>query len=243
MYKIYVMHLFYTPDITGLTYTLSEEESVHCVRVLRFGEGHTVYLADGRGTLYTTHIVIAHPKACVVEIVNKEEHYKPHPYKLHMAIAPTKNMERFEWLLEKITEIGVDEITPLLCEHSERRVLKHERVEKILVAAMKQSQKAQLPLLHDITPVSEFVKKEFSAKKLMAHCALGEKTDLPKALRGCRDALIMIGPEGDFSIGEITAALQHGFEPVSLGDTRLRVETAGIVACCQMQTMNSLQEK
>jgi 16S rRNA (uracil1498-N3)-methyltransferase len=233
------MSLFYTPDIVGLNHILTEEESMHCVRVLRFSEGHTVYLADGRGTLYTARIVAAHPKACKVEIISKEEHYKQHSYKLHLAIAPTKNMERFEWLLEKITEIGIDEITPLLCEHSERRILKHERTEKILVAAMKQSLKAQLPLLHEMTPVSDFVKKEFSGKKLVAHCASGEKVALHKALRGCRDALILIGPEGDFSTGEITAALQHGFEAVSLGDTRLRVETAGIVACCQMQTMNS----
>ena len=230
------MSIFYTPGITGPNYVLNEEESAHCTRVLRLGEGHTVYLADGRGTLYTARITAARPKACAVEIISKEEYYKQHPYKLHMAIAPTKSMERFEWLLEKITEIGVDEITPLLCEHSERRVLKHERAEKVLVAAMKQSQKAQLPLLHEMTPVADFVQKEFSGKKLMAHCAPGRKTVLPKALQGCRDALILIGPEGDFSTAEITAAMQHGFEAVTLGDTRLRVETAGIVACCQMCT-------
>jgi 16S rRNA (uracil1498-N3)-methyltransferase len=229
------MHLFYTPEIYGSNYVLNEEESAHCARVLRLGEGHTVYLADGRGTLSTARVVSAHPKACAVEITGKEEHYRQHPYRLHLAIAPTKNMERFEWLLEKITEIGVDEVTPLLCEHSERRVLKRERAEKILVAAMKQSQKAQLPLLHEMTPALDFVKKEFPAKKLMAHCASGEKVALHEALRGCRDALILIGPEGDFSTGEIVAALQHGFGAVTLGDTRLRVETAGIVACCQMQ--------
>jgi 16S rRNA (uracil1498-N3)-methyltransferase len=242
LYKIYVMYLFYTPEITGLIYTLNEEESMHCVRVLRLSEGHTVHLADGCGVLYTARIITANPKACVIEIISKEKDYKRHPYKLHLAVAPTKNMERFEWLLEKITEIGIDEITPLLCEHSERRVLKRERVEKILVAAMKQSLKARLPLLHDMTPAADFVKKEFSGKKLMAHCAPGDKTLLPKALRGCRDALILSGPEGDFSTGEITTAMQHGFEAVSLGDTRLRVETAGIVACCQMQTMSSLEK-
>jgi 16S rRNA (uracil1498-N3)-methyltransferase len=236
LYKNYAMTVFYTPSITGLTHVLNEEESLHCVRVLRFGEGHTVHLADGRGTLYTARIVAAHPEACELEVIRKEEHYKPHPYRLHMAIAPTKSMERFEWLLEKITEIGVDEITPLLCEHSERRVLKHERMGKILVAAMKQSQRAQLPLLHEMTPALDFVRKEFQGKKLMAHCAPGEKTALPKALQGCRDALILIGPEGDFSPAEIAAAMQHGFEAVSLGDTRLRVETAGVVACCQMHT-------
>jgi 16S rRNA (uracil1498-N3)-methyltransferase len=232
------MHLFYTPGIMGLNHVLTEEESTHCVRVLRLGEGHTVHLADGRGTLYTARIAAAHPKACKVEIISREEHYKQHPYRLYLAIAPTKSMERFEWLLEKITEIGVDEITPLLCEHSERRVLKYERVEKVLVAAMKQSQKARVPLLHEMTPATDFVRKESSGKKLMAHCVPGEKTILPNALQGCRDALILIGPEGDFSTGEIAAAMQHGFQAVSLGDTRLRVETAGIVACCQMQTVN-----
>ena len=231
------MSIFYTPGITGSNHVLNEEESAHCVRVLRLGEGHTVHLADGRGTLYTARIVVAHPTACAVEIVHKEERYKPHPYKLHLAIAPTKSMERFEWLLEKITEIGVDEVTPLLCEHSERRVLKHERAEKVLIAAMKQSQRAQLPLLHEMTPAPDFVKKAFPGKKLIAHCAPGEKAALPEALQGCSDAVILIGPEGDFSTAEITAALQHGFEAVTLGDTRLRVETAGIVACCQMQTL------
>jgi 16S rRNA (uracil1498-N3)-methyltransferase len=233
------MHLFYTPGIAGLNHVLSEAESTHCTRVLRLAEGHIVHLADGHGTLYTARITAANPKACAVEIISKEADYKRHPYKLHLAVAPTKNMERFEWLLEKITEIGIDEITPLLCEHSERRVLKRERMEKILVAAMKQSLKAQLPLLHDMTPAAEFVKQDFSAKKLIAHCAPGEKTALPKALRGCRDALILIGPEGDFSSEEIAAALQHGFEAVTLGDTRLRVETAGIFAVaagsCSMQ--------
>jgi 16S rRNA (uracil1498-N3)-methyltransferase len=233
------MYLFYTPGIAGLNHILNKEESMHCTRVLRLTEGHTVHLADGRGTLYMARITAANPKACAVEIISKDEHYKRRPYRLHLAVAPTKNMERFEWLLEKITEIGIDEITPLLCEHSERRVLKRERVEKILVAAMKQSLKAQLPLLHDITPVAEFVKQNFSPKKLIAHCAPGEKTALPKALQGCRDALILIGPEGDFSSEEIAAALQHGFEAVTLGDTRLRVETAGIFAVaagsCSMQ--------
>ncbi|MDR0582634.1 MAG: 16S rRNA (uracil(1498)-N(3))-methyltransferase [Prevotellaceae bacterium] len=236
------MNIFYTPDVIASNYVLNEEESAHCTRVLRLGKGHTVHLADGRGTLYTARIIAAHPKACMVEIISKEEHYKPNPYRLHMAIAPTKSIERFEWLLEKITEIGVGEITPLLCEHSERRVLKQERVEKVLVAAMKQSQKAQLPLLHEMTPALDFVKKEFSGKKLMAHCAPGEKIALPKALLGCRDALILIGPEGDFSTAEITAAIQHGFEAVNLGDTRLRVETAGIVACCQMHTQWQLRD-
>jgi 16S rRNA (uracil1498-N3)-methyltransferase len=237
------MYLFYTPDISGSVHVLNEEESGHCVRVLRLTEGHTVHLTDGRGTLYTTRITLANPKACRVEVTGKADRYKQHAYRLHLAIAPTKSMERFEWLLEKLTEIGVDEITPLLCAHSERRMLKHERIEKILVAAMKQSLKAQLPLLHEMTPVSDFVKNAFSGKKLIAHCASGEKTVLPQALQGCADALILIGPEGDFATEEISAALQHGFEAVTLGDTRLRVETAGMVACCQMQTMNSLPGK
>jgi 16S rRNA (uracil1498-N3)-methyltransferase len=235
------MYLFYTPDITGSGYTLNEEESKHCVRVLRLTIGDTVHLTDGHGTLYTTRIVTANPKACTVAVTEKVENYGRHPYRLHLAVAPTKNMERFEWLLEKLTEIGVDEITPLLCEHSERRTLKHERAEKVLVAAMKQSLKAQLPLLHELTPAPDFIKKPWSGKKFIAHCHSGEKVYLPTALKGCRDALILIGPEGDFSTGEVASALQHGFEAVTLGNTRLRVETAGMVACCQMQTMNNLQ--
>ncbi len=235
------MHLFYTPDIQGTHYTLNEEESKHCIRVLRLAEGDTVYLTDGRGTLYTTRVARAHDKACVVELIRKEENYGQRDYYLQLAVAPTKNMERYEWMLEKITEIGVDRISPLLCEHAERRILKHERAEKIITAAMKQSLKAYLPQLDALTPFMQFIRQPFDGQKFIGHCAEGERIVLPKVLEGCNKALILIGPEGDFSAAEIKAALEQGFTPVSLGDTRLRVETAAVVACSQLQTIQLLK--
>jgi len=235
------MHLFYTPDINGNSYQLSEEESKHCIRVLRLAVGDEVYLTDGRGTLYTTRITEAHPKACRVEVVRQEENFGRHHYFLHLAVAPTKNMERYEWLLEKITEIGVDIITPVLCEHSERRILKHERAEKIVVSAMKQSLKTILPELQELTAIKQFICSPFDGEKFICHCAEGERLLLPQALTGCQKALILIGPEGDFSPEEVTLALEHGFKAVSLGDTRLRVETAALVACTYMQATQLLK--
>jgi 16S rRNA (uracil1498-N3)-methyltransferase len=237
------MRLFYSPDIDNSSYLLDEEESKHCIRVLRLTEGDVVHLTDGKGTLFTTEIIEANPKACKVVIISEIENYGTRDYFLHLAVAPTKNRDRFEWLLEKITEIGVDEITPVLCTYSERCVLKHNRAEKVLVSAMKQSLKAYLPQFNETIDIKDFIKKPFDGKKFIAHCAPGKKILLPHALTHCNNALVMIGPEGDFSIEEIELALSNGFEAVSLGDTRLRVETAGIVACCQMQTMNSVQGK
>jgi len=236
------MCLFYTPDIYGNSYRLNEEESKHCIRVLRLAVGSEVHLTDGRGTLYTTRITDAHPKACCVDVVHREENFGRHPYFLHLAVAPTKNMERYEWMLEKITEIGVDIITPVLCEHSERRVFKQERAEKIVISAMKQSLKTRLPKLQDLTDIKQFIRQPFDGKKYICHCAKDERLLLPQALKGCSKALILIGPEGDFSPEEITLALQHGFKPVSLGDTRLRVETAALVACTYMQAVQLLNK-
>ena len=234
------MYLFYTPDISGNSYQLNEEESKHCVRVLRLAVGDEVHLTDGRGTLYTTRITVAQPKACRVEVVRQEKNVGQRPYFLHLAVSPTKNMERYEWLLEKITEIGVDIITPILCDHSERRILKQERAEKIVISAMKQSLKTTLPELHELTAVKQLISQPFIGEKFICHCAEGERLLLPKALADCSKALILIGPEGDFSPEEITLALQHGFKAVSLGDTRLRVETAALVACTYMQAAQLL---
>ncbi|MDR3235888.1 MAG: 16S rRNA (uracil(1498)-N(3))-methyltransferase [Prevotellaceae bacterium] len=226
------MHLFYTPDVAGAEHTLNEEESKHCARVLRLAEGDTVHLADGRGTLYTTRIADANPKACKVRITDTVRDYGKRHRRLHLAVALTKNMERYEWMLEKATEIGVEEITPLYGDHSERRTLKRERAERVLIAAMKQSLRAQLPQLHPLTSVAGFVEQTFGGRKLIAHCEPATKAPLTAALADCRDAVILIGPEGDFSPDEIAAALQHGFTAVTLGDVRLRVETAALMACC-----------
>ncbi|MDR1225456.1 MAG: 16S rRNA (uracil(1498)-N(3))-methyltransferase [Prevotellaceae bacterium] len=236
------MHLFYTPDISGQTYTLNEEESKHCVRVLRLAKGATICLIDGRGNLYTAQIADAQYKRCIVSITDVQREYGKRQCYLHMAVAPTKNMERYEWFLEKATEIGVDEITPLLCEHSERKVVKDERSEKVVTAAVKQSVKAYHPLLHPITSFKQLVQQPFSGSKFIAHCFESpQKQPLKTLLSGkIQSALVLVGPEGDFSPEEVDFAKQHGFVEVSLGSSRLRTETAGVAAC---HTVNLLQEE
>jgi 16S rRNA (uracil1498-N3)-methyltransferase len=235
------MHLFYTPDIFGQTYTLNEDESKHCARVLRLAVGATIYLIDGKGGFYTAQITESHDKRCTVAITNVQHEYGKRKYRLHLAVAPTKNMERYEWFLEKAVEIGVDEITPLLCEHSERKEVKHERAEKIITSAVKQSIKAYHPLLHQITPFKELVKRQFDGQKFIAHCFESPQKQPLKTLLSKPSAavLVLVGPEGDFSPEEVNFAKQHGFTEVSLGASRLRTETAGVVAC---HTVNLMQE-
>jgi len=186
---------------------------------------------DGKGGFYEAEIVEAHHKGCVLSVIEKKTDFGKKDFHLHMAIAPTKNIDRFEWFLEKCTEIGIDEITPLLSEHSERKVIKPERLEKILVSAMKQSVKAYLPKLNELTLLNDFLKHETSADKFIAHCNPGDKNHLKNIIQPKQDALILIGPEGDFSVDEVEAAKEHGFAEISLGEARLRTETAGVVAC------------
>ena len=169
------MHLFYTPDITTNEYTLPEEESKHCVKVLRLEIGNEIFLVDGKGGFYRCEIIQAHPKRCEVRCVEKTENYGKRDYHIHIAIAPTKNIERIEWFLEKCTEIGIDEITPLLCDHSERKVIKEERLEKVIISAMKQSLKAYLPRLNPMIEFSRFVKNNQNSLKCIAHCDEGNK--------------------------------------------------------------------
>lgn len=232
------MHLFYTPDISGIIYNLREEESKHAIRVLRLKQGDSIYLIDGKGGFYTAKIIVDSPKKCIVQVTEaKKEHGKKEFY-LHIAVAPTKNMERFEWFLEKATEIGIDEITPIRCEHSERTILKPERLEKIIVSAMKQSMKAYCPKLNEIKSFKSFVQEQFSGQKLIAHCADSAKSKLKNAYIRNATAVILIGPEGDFSKEEITFAIENNFQAVSLGDSRLRTETAALVACHTMNLIN-----
>ena len=172
-----------------------------------------------------------HPKKCRLSILNVQKEDRRKNYWLHVAIAPTKSISRFEWFLEKATEIGIDEITPLLSEHSERKVVKFERSEKILISAMKQSQKAFLPKLNELTSFNEFIQKNSEKQKFIAHCNDGEKNHLKNAIQKGNNMVILIGPEGDFSLEEVLEAKEKGFEEISLGDERLRTETAGIVAC------------
>lgn len=242
------MPLFYAPDI-AVSNELPEEESIHALRVLRMQKGDEMTLSDGLGNFHQAVVSDVTGKRCYVEVLStspQEPLWKGH---LHLAVAPTKNIDRIEWLLEKVTEIGIDEISMLDCRYSERHVVKTERLEKILVSAMKQSLKARKPLLHDMLPFEQFVRQSYSGGRFIAHCysaeelAAGEegerslsycatdfRTALYDALEPGNDALVLIGPEGDFSIEEVRLALSLGFKSVSLGNSRLRTETAALVA-------------
>lgn len=226
------MHLFYCPDINGTPYSLSEEESKHCVRVLRLKPGDSIRITDGKGNMYACRIIDDHPKHCSVEIVSSEHIRSRGPNRLHIAIAPTKSIERFEWFLEKATEIGIDVVTPLFCKHSERTTLKLPRLEKVIISAMKQSVKSWLPQLNDPQEFTSFISNPFTGQKLIAWCETGKEQYLKELAEENTDTLILIGPEGDFSGEEVSLAIAKGFVPVSLGSSRLRTETAGLVACC-----------
>lgn len=223
------MQLFYIPGITPPQAILPEEESAHCMKVLRLGRGDTVHVTDGEGRLYTATIERPDPKHCVIEITDVEENYGKRPYSLTVAIAPTKNTDRYEWFLEKATETGIDRIIPIECRRSERRILKRDRGERIVTSAMKQSLKAFRPALDELTPLEEILHEPFEGIKMIAHC----DADFPRSfigdvIRPGSDCMILIGPEGDFSPEEIRLAEQAGFVSVSLGESRLRTETAAL---------------
>jgi len=230
--------IFYAPDIQGFRHTLTEEESAHALRVLRLKIGDWITLVDGRGGWYRARIVEAHPKHCETEIAEQQTEYGKRPYRLHIGIAPTKNIDRFEWFIEKATEIGIEEITPLLCERSERKHISAERLQRIMIAAMKQSQKACLPQLNEMTPLHKWMETQTSAHRYIAHCNVGNRQLLNAVYHPGQDATIAIGPEGDFSLEEVTQALGCGFMEISLGTSRLRTETAGVAACYSVYFMN-----
>jgi len=232
------MQLFYTPDISGDQYIFSQDESKHIVKVLRLKNGDVIYQTDGKGTLYTAEIIDASPKSCKVKFVNKENRAKARDFYLHLAIAPTKNLKRFEWFLEKCTEIGVDEITPLYCRYSERDHIRHDRLERVITAAMKQSLKLYHPKLNELTDYADFINHETSASTFIALCDAQPKQHLKNAFNTGRDVVIVIGPEGDFSTDEKQMAKDQGYEAVSISSSRLRTETAGVVACTIVNTMN-----
>lgn len=232
------MHLFYTPEIAH-SHELPADEAAHALRVLRLQPGDEVRLTDGQGGFYHARISECNRKRCMVEVIEQEEQAPLWTGHLHLALAPTKNMDRMEWLAEKATEIGFDELTFLNCQWSERRIVKGERIEKILISAMKQSLKARLPKLNDITDFAQFVKQPVSGQKFIAHCHEGEKSPLRQALQPGQDALVLIGPEGDFSPDEVALAVAEGFTPVTLGHTRLRTETAALVAVHLMNLAHS----
>jgi len=234
------MHIFYTPDISGNNYTLDETESKHCIRVLRLEKGNEITLVDGRGGFFTAEISDPNPKRCIVKVNRSEFKFGLRNFQVHVAIAPTKNIERIEWFLEKATEIGIDRVTPLLCRYSERKEIKTDRLEKVMVSAMKQSLKAYLPQLDPLTKFSDFVRQPFDGQKFIAHCEEQHRDLLKNKIVSGENYLILIGPEGDFSSEEIELAIQSGFHPVSLGESRLRTETAGLVACHTFNLMNQL---
>ena len=224
------MSLFYVPALSS-GFVLPEEESQHAVKVLRMQVGDTLTVVDGAGGFYKARITNPHPKHCAFEITETILEYGKRNYRLHIAIAPTKNIERLEWFIEKATEIGIDEITPIVCRFSERKVIKAERLEKIIVSAAKQSVKAYFPKLNPLCTFDELIKTCQASQKFIAHCYEEDKRLLQTEIQPSEDVLILIGPEGDFSKEEVQKALSVGFIPVSLGSSRLRTETAGVVAC------------
>ncbi len=232
------MQLFYVPDILGAEVVLDETESKHAVKVLRLSTGDKVQLIDGKGGFYEAEISVAHPKKCMLKITKTKKEFGKKDFHLHIAIAPTKNNDRFEWFLEKTTEIGINEITPILCDHSERKNIKSDRLEKILVSAMKQSLKAYLPKLNKLTTFKDLVSSSKTEHRFIAHCYQDSKNHIKNESLKSNEVLVLIGPEGDFSPEEVAFAIQRGFKEITLGDSRLRTETAGIVACHIVNLVN-----
>lgn len=232
------MHVFYTPDIASDLYTLNEEESKHCSKVLRLNLGDTIHLIDGKGGLYEAEINGMSKKNVQLKVISKQLEFGKRNHHLHIAIAPTKNIDRLEWFLEKATEIGIDEITPLICDRSERKVVKEERLEKVITSAVKQSLTAYHPQLNPTISFAELMKQKTDAVKMIAHCMEGEKPFVQKVIVPHQSYLILIGPEGDFTPAELDAALQNGYKPVTLGTTRLRTETAALAACFEVNYIN-----
>ena len=233
------MHIFYSPNIAGNTYILPEEESKHCIRVLRLNTGDEITLIDGKGNLFTASIANPNPKRCEVIVTDVKTEVGKRNFYLHIAIAPTKSIERLEWFLEKATEIGIDEITPILCDRSERKVVNNDRLEKIIVSAVKQSIKAYVPKLNEMISLKQFLNQNIDGQKFIAHCNSWDLPTLKDNLQPNSKVTILIGPEGDFTPLEVEQCLKKGFQETSLGKSRLRTETAGIVACHTINLLNS----
>lgn len=233
------MHVFYLAQPLEGSLTLSEEESKHCVQVLRLGIGDELQVINGKGSIALAQIISAHPKRCELSILSTSLK-KQADFILHLACAPTKNIDRYEWMLEKSTEIGIEKITPLICEHSERSIVKLERLQKVVVSALKQSLGAYLPILEEAVSFDTFIKSSanFNGQKFIAHCYPSDKKSLKQSYTKGKNALLLIGPEGDFSKTEVEVAIANGFVPVSLSEKRLRTETAGIVGVHTIRLIN-----
>ena len=233
------MHLFYTPDIDAIEYFLNEEESKHCLKVLRLGVGDVVSLIDGRGGFYDAEIIEAGKRNVKLRVTHAQQEFQKRNHHLHIAIAPTKNIDRLEWFLEKATEIGIDEITPLLCERSERKIVKEDRLFKVITSAVKQSLQAYHPVLNPLTSMADFLKQQNDTFKMIAHCIDGAPREyISEVIQPSGRYTILIGPEGDFSEKEVQHALQSGYKPLTLGNTRLRTETAALAACFEVNYLN-----
>lgn len=235
-------HIFYAPEARdsqpGQQVFLSEDESAHCSRVLRLRPGNMISLIDGAGRMYNAELTLCGKSECAATITEIIPDAYMRPYRCHVAIAPTKNIDRFEWFVEKAVEFGIDEITPLLCDHSERKILKTDRLEKIAISAVKQSGNLIVPVIHELTPFARFVENAQADRKLIAHCEPQKKVFLADNVERGQHVITLIGPEGDFSDQEIASALARGFLPTSLGNTRLRTETAGISVCAYLAMKN-----
>lgn len=219
-------------------YTLSPEESKHCIKVLRMNVNDHIYLTDGKGTLCTARIINANPKECLVEIIQRQPEYNKRNHYLHIAVAATKNTARIEWFIEKAVEIGIDEITLLTCDHSERNTQKTDRLQKIITSAMKQSLKTYRPLLNGPISMMDFLQQPFDGCKMVCYCDGDNRQTMHQIYTAGQPALVLIGPEGDFSQQEIETALNKGYHPVTLGHSRLRTETAALYATAAINFMN-----
>ena len=234
------MQLYFIDPVTTpipCLINLGSEESFHSIKVLRMRTGETLHLTDGAGNLYEGQIIAQDTKSCPVMITSVINEYGKRPFRLHMAVAPTKNIARFEWFLEKATEIGIDEITPLICEHSERVQIRIDRLQKIILSAAKQSIKTYLPVLHEPMKFDDFTKMNHTASRFVAYVEEYQPIHLKTAYKK-GDCTVLIGPEGDFSKKEMDSALNLGYIPVSLGPSRLRTETAAMVACHIINIVN-----
>ena len=233
------MSLFYQPEVSGGAHFLDEEESRHCIKVLRHKAGDIIKVQDGSGNIFSVQITSAHPKKCEFEVLDAEFQPLP-PHHIHIAIAPTKNLDRIEWFVEKVVEIGVQEISFISCKNSERKVLKLDRLERKALSAMKQSQHLYLPKLNELKPFNDFIAKVSEANKYIAYVDFNNSVKLSRSAEAGNDYCVLIGPEGDFSSEELEMALKNGFKKVSLGNSRLRTETAGMVACHTLNMINDV---
>lgn len=235
------MHLFYTPELMAEVHTLTKDDSRHCAKVLRLTVGDKITLSDGQGFFYPSEIIDDNPKAVTVRVLEKKAMSKGWPQNIHIGFAPTKNIGRTEWAIEKCTEMGVDTFSPFISYHSERKAIKNDRLERVITAAAKQSLKAWLPKLEELQRFEKLVKQPFDGDKFIAYIGEESKELLSGVVNSRNNVLILIGPEGDFSKEEVRLAMENGFTPVSLGTSRLRTETAIVAACHTVHVINELK--